>query len=334
MFRPIEKLLRSMVGLVAVVMLFSSCSSLETVEPNKRLDRVTTNAQYLETYKIGASAGGGAPHYKREYFLYGDLKIACHIYLPKNPIGTVFILHGYFDHAGSLRYAINSALQKGYAVFSYDLPGHGISSGEMGDIYGIENNASMLGELLTHYSQSLPMPRHLIGFSTGGAIAIEYSRVADVSEFQSIVLVSPLIRHEKWKWGRFAYRLFSPFKKHLKRVDKNNSSNIKYLEFAKNDPLRNSHLSLSFLADLYQWNDDLAGSSPLSQSFLVIQGDSDNVVDWKFNVNYLEANTTGSVLVMVKNAKHQLFNENENLRETVFTHIFDYFEKDMTDGID
>ena len=44
--------------------------------------------------------------------------------------GTVFLVHGYFDHAGLYGHLIKHCLQQGLAVIIFDLPGHGLSSGE------------------------------------------------------------------------------------------------------------------------------------------------------------------------------------------------------------
>lgn len=326
MFNYINKIFHVLL-MLTVVALFSSCSSLGSRDRGMHINQFAENAHYLQTYAINANAGASTPRYQSGSFLYNDLIIACHIYVPKKPIGTVFLLHGYLDHSAAMRYAINSALARGYAVFSYDLPGHGLSSGTMGDIYGVENNAALLNALFTSYRQELPAPHHLVGFSTGGAIAIEYSRHTNFAAFQKTALVSPLIRHTQWHWARLAYSLFSPFKKRLKRVDKNNSSNKEYLRFAKNDPLRISHLSVSFLGDVYRWHDKLVRSEPWDQSFLIIQGDSDKIVDWEYNVNYLENYTKVSSLIMIERAKHQLFNEKPAIRKAVFKHIFEYLEE-------
>src|SRR5690554_7256250 len=43
--------------------------------------------------------------------------------------GTVFILHGYFDHVGLYTQLIDRCLGAGFDVLTYDQPGHGLSSG-------------------------------------------------------------------------------------------------------------------------------------------------------------------------------------------------------------
>ncbi|MED5413144.1 MAG: alpha/beta fold hydrolase, partial [Pseudomonadota bacterium] len=48
--------------------------------------------------------------------------------------GTVFIIHGYFDHTGLYGHLIKHCLQKGLTVISFDLPGHGLSSGDPASI--------------------------------------------------------------------------------------------------------------------------------------------------------------------------------------------------------
>ena len=48
-----------------------------------------------------------------------------------SPKGTVFILHGYFDHVGLYTQLIDRCLGAGFDVLAYDQPGHGLSSGTL-----------------------------------------------------------------------------------------------------------------------------------------------------------------------------------------------------------
>ena len=142
-------MLRTWLRLVVVIFCCMSCAKSTDIDltdggllykdssdypqySEKRVPIVLSNGdpEYLATYKINARIEDGSPIYKSGYFQYHDLKIAVHVYLPKNPIGTIFLLHGYFDHAGSLSFMINAALKRNYAIMTYDLPGHGNSSGK------------------------------------------------------------------------------------------------------------------------------------------------------------------------------------------------------------
>ena len=50
------------------------------------------------------------------------------------PVGTLFVIHGFYDHMGLYRHIIEWGLNRGFAVIACDLPGHGLSSGERASI--------------------------------------------------------------------------------------------------------------------------------------------------------------------------------------------------------
>lgn len=281
---------------------------------------------YLDYYSLIDDEQREQVQYSTGVTEIGPSKVRSHVFFPKNPVGTIFILHGYFDHVGSLNNIVNAALEKEYAVFAYDLPGHGMSSGNRGEISGIENNAVLLNNIVDKYSALLPEPYQLIGFSTGGTIALEHARATRNSPFEKTVLVSPLLRHTQWHWGKVAYTLFRPFVNRVRSRDKTNSSDTEYLAFARQDPLRNSHVSFQFLKDIYHWNRKFYHSSDFRSDMLVVQGEADTVVDWRYNLPLLQRKVNGLEVQKVIQGRHQLFNQVKTEREEVFEKIFNFFE--------
>lgn len=51
------------------------------------------------------------------------------IWSPPEPVGTAFVVHGYFDHLGLYRHLLERLLERHWRVVLWDLPGHGLSSG-------------------------------------------------------------------------------------------------------------------------------------------------------------------------------------------------------------
>lgn len=64
----------------------------------------------------------------------GGYQIALQAWWPEQPRATLVLLHGYYDHVGLYRHVIEWALGMGFAVLSFDLPGHGLSSGARASI--------------------------------------------------------------------------------------------------------------------------------------------------------------------------------------------------------
>ncbi len=50
------------------------------------------------------------------------------------PVATMFMFHGFYDHMGLYRHVVDWALDQGFVVIACDLPGHGLSSGARASI--------------------------------------------------------------------------------------------------------------------------------------------------------------------------------------------------------
>lgn len=300
---------------------------------SRAYDKTEFDRWYLSFYRIGSTLDQS----KVEYF-HGMIKIADmgvgdrlrgQAFIPtkpKRPKGTVFILHGYFDHVGSVNNLVNYALSQGYAVFAYDLPGHGFSSGPSGVTGDISHNANLLKSVVHQYRDSLPKPFHLIGFSTGGSITLEYARLNGNSQFNNVIAVSPLVRHAHWHWGKTGYTLARWFTSGIKRRDKRNSRNQEYLAFAKQDPLRGQRVSFRFLKSIYKWVKGFEAGGKVESRVLLIQGDEDQVVDWEYNLPMLASKFSRLQIHKVQKGKHQLFNDANSVQEETFKQIFRFIE--------
>lgn len=253
--------------------------------------------------------------------------LASHIFIPPNPQGTLFLIHGYFDHTGTLSKLIAAGLANHYAIVSWDLPGHGLSSGVRTETGEFELCAKQFTDLVQRSENILPRPFHLVTHSTGCSIAIEYMHNAPTNAFEQIVFLAPLIRHAHWHWAKFGYTLAKPFTQTIRRRDKKNSSDPVYLAFVKKDPLHSSVLSFEYLKDLYAWEKQVRNDPVWPGSLLIIQGDADKIVDWKYNLEFLRAKIQHPEIHLVPGARHQLANERTELRDAVFELIFNPLEE-------
>jgi alpha-beta hydrolase superfamily lysophospholipase len=91
---------------------------------------------YLQFYGINPlefpAHGGAALHYSAGTFDSAGFRIFCQYFCVSRDAcrGTVFVLHGYYDHGGLYGKLLRYLLHKGYGVVLFDLPGHGLSSGD------------------------------------------------------------------------------------------------------------------------------------------------------------------------------------------------------------
>ena len=101
-------------------------------------------------------------------------RIATHYWLPENAQGTLVVVHGYYDHVGIFNHAIRFALERNLAVLAFDLPGHGLSSGEPVAIDSFNQYADVLAAVLQQSEALMPQPLYALAQSTGCAVILNY----------------------------------------------------------------------------------------------------------------------------------------------------------------
>ncbi len=281
---------------------------------------------YFQFYHLDPT---NVTHYFGTIESEGDT-LAIHTFIPPTPKGSLFLIHGYFDHTGTYAKLISASLSNHYAVVSWDLPGHGLSSGNRTDTGKFEHCAKQFSEILQRSENMLPKPYDLVTHSTGCSIALEYMYNTPTNVFDQIVFLAPLIRHAHWGWGKLGYTIAKPFTQTIRRRETKNSSDPAYLAFVKQDPLHSSVLSFEYLHDLYAWEKEIRNAPVWPGTVHVIQGDDDKVVAWKYNIDFLRTKIQHLDVQMVPGAKHQLVNEREELRNQVFELIFTDLKKSTT----
>ncbi len=267
-------------------------------------------------------------HYFGE-FKSGDDTIAGHVFIPEEPKGTVFILHGYYDHTGILRNLIKSCLKKGYAVASYDLPGHGISSGTRASIQDFKDYVTTFDNFISMFSPGLPQPHHFIGHSTGCSVAYDYLNGKGKKAFDKIIFLAPMVHNAHWKLSRTGHFIFSPIFKNVPRKFRKNSSNPDFHKFLKKDPLQAKTVPSQWLKALYKWNKKIINYKTVSHPVLIIQGTKDNVVDWKYNIPFLKKKIKPVKVNYIDGGGHQLLNEKEDLKSKVLSQINMYIANEQ-----
>ncbi|MFP1681615.1 alpha/beta hydrolase [Alloalcanivorax sp. C16-1] len=263
------------------------------------------------------------------YFEAAGHTISVHAWRPPAPRGTVLICHGYFDHVGLYRHIIGHVLQRGYAVLAYDLPGHGLSSGPRAAIDDFRIYREVLEQCLSLASNHFPRPWNVIGQSTGGAIIMDYlvhhGFDRDDNPFANIILLAPLVRPFKWGTARWLHTLVKPFARSIKRVFTVNSGDPDFLDFLENkDPLQDRRLPARWVTALKRWLPGFEAADRVKISPVVIQGDQDETVDWRYNLKVIRAKFEDPDIHMLPGARHHLANERDEFRRKIFAIIDRY----------
>lgn len=116
----------------------------------------------------------------------------------ETPVGGVLLLHGMSDSPYSLRALGEAINDRGYRVLGLRLPGHGTAPSGLRSI-GWQDMAAAVRLAMAHLESKLgSRPVHIIGYSTGGPLALNFALKAieqeDMPAPTSLVLVSPAIR--------------------------------------------------------------------------------------------------------------------------------------------
>ncbi len=281
---------------------------------------------YLQYYGIDFHRQLADIHYRIGKLDIDGFRIVCQYWTPQSEVkGTVLVLHGYFDHVGLFGHLIRHLLEKRYAVVTFDLPGHGLSSGEKVSIESFARYVMVLDGVMGQLD-GVAGPVHAVGQSTGGAIMLKallsFGSIAGIryaERLDKIVLLAPLVKPAKWVTTRLLYKSLNKFKDSVKRRYVETCSNPEFLEFiANHDPLQSRHVSVAWVGAMKQWIDLFPSFMPLQREISIVQGDNDHTVDWQHNTLAIAQKFSRVSLAVVPGAGHHLVNESETLRGKVF----------------
>ncbi|MFM1895199.1 MAG: hypothetical protein RLZZ385_273 [Pseudomonadota bacterium] len=270
---------------------------------------------YLDHYGLSFASPGMPVTHSLGYFPSQEFRIACHYFgLPlSRQLGTVFILHGYYDHAGLYGKLIRYCLERGLAVVIPDLPGHGLSSGDAASIRSFDQYSRVLQDCLQLARRhQLHEPWHVIGQSTGAAAIVNLLVDAkfDPAVFHRIVLLAPLLRPSHWLQGRIKYYLVRWFTKRAQREFAENSHDREFLRFIRlHDPLQSRYLTVDWVRSLVAYLGKFARAAPRPVELHIIQGTEDGSVDWRYNVQQLGKKFPNAKTYMIRDARHHIVNE-------------------------
>ncbi|MCF4995718.1 alpha/beta fold hydrolase [Pseudomonas syringae] len=245
---------------------------------------------------------------------------------PEKVKGTLFLIHGFYDHTGLYRHVIEWALDQGFAVVACDLPGHGLSSGARASIRDFaEYQDTLLGLFAEANSIALPQPWHLCGQSTGGAIVVDHvlNHGVDSPAQGQLILLAPLVRPRAWGWSQLSYYLLRPFVRGIARRFSENSNDPDFLPFLQADPLQPLRLPTAWVGALKRWIGRVESAPKSPRRPLIIQGQEDMTVDWRHNLEVLRGKFDRPQVLLLPTARHHLANETVELR----TQYFEFLSK-------
>lgn len=285
-------------------------------------DHDTEARRYLAFYGLDLEQRYPGLKHHLGTFAAAGYHLVGNVFVPPEARGTALLLHGYYDHAGIFGHLIRYCLDRRLAVAIFDLPGHGLSSGEPATIASFGDYQSAFSAFLEHVTP-LPRPWHLLSQSTGAAVAMEHLLANGIrkanSPFANVVLLAPLVRPHGWPWLRFAYHAARPFVQARPRLFR--GENAEFVRFLREDDILQARtLPVAWVTAMVQWMQAFERHVPSDLPVHVIQGDRDRTVDWRYNLAVVSRKFDASVH-MLDGAAHHLVNQPPALRERLFALI-------------
>jgi lysophospholipase len=252
-------------------------------------------------------------------------QIAAHLWVPAGAQGTAVVIHGYFDHTGLYGHLLRHLIDRGLAVLSFDLPGHGLSTGAPASIETFQHYVDAFDACLAALGNHLPQPWYLFGQSTGGAIAMDWLLAngynQQTSPFVKVVLLAPLVRPYLWPVNRLVYEVARRFITERPRTFTSNAENEAFLEFLRErDPLQARTLPVQWVTAMLAWKRRFESHAPTDIAPLVVQGHADRTVDWRYNIKVISRLFQPQVFY-IPEARHHLVNESPSIRAKIFQAI-------------
>jgi alpha-beta hydrolase superfamily lysophospholipase len=261
----------------------------------------------------------GLRHYIGYFEAEGE-RIATQVFKLPNAQRTAFVYHGYYDHVGLFNNVINYCLKHGCSVVAFDLPGHGLSSGERASIDSFFRYRSVLRAAFAAVAPfELPPRRFAMAQSTGCAIVGSHILDGGSDDFEQVILMAPLVRPRAFWWGKPAHSILKYFLHSLPRRFADNSDDQAFLEFLRErDPLQPRILPVAWVGALKKWLPWFHAQPACDCPVLILQGDADDTVDWQYNLPVLRKKYRRLREVIIHGARHHLVKEGEHYRAQIW----------------
>ncbi len=282
----------------------------------KACDGVATPlSDYLSYYGYQQTIALATDQFFIDSLIQGEIKSFVYIWLREHAKGTVIVAPGLFDHVGIYQKFIAYLLSENFSVLAIDMPGHGLSEGERAEIGDFSEYVTIIDACLEKFQQLISFDKLImLGQSTGGAAVAHYLLSGKFNNrVSAAILLAPLLRPTNWAYVNSAWLLAHYFIKRVPRRFAVNSNDEHFLEFLENrDCLQPKHISLRWVGAMREWIKTFPKFAVNATPILILQGDDDGTVDWKYNLPIFESKFCNAQVKIITGARHHLVNEAKN----------------------
>jgi alpha-beta hydrolase superfamily lysophospholipase len=250
----------------------------------------------------------------------------------EEPKAVLLVVHGMGEHSGRYRNVANHFAPRGYAVYAFDLPGHGKTEGPRTYIEhfcDFSDNLQTFYQMVTGWQPGKPI--FLLGHSMGGGIAAYYL-LDHQDDFAGAILSAPTIKvGDKVTNGTiFMAKVLSKLapKAGVMAVDPEGvSKDPAVVQAYIHDPLVHhgkvtARLGAELLTGMMRITAEVG---KISLPFIVVQGGDDVLVDpVGAKMLYEQASSADKTIRFYEGLHHEVFNEPE--REIALQDVGNWLE--------
>lgn len=234
------------------------------------------------------------------------------------PKAAICLVHGLGEHSGRYEHVAEAFTKDGYAMFGFDLRGHGRSGGPRGHFPSSEAVLQDIDLLFTHARERYPeLPLILYGHSLGGILVLYYG-LKRKPKVKGVIATSPglhtALESQTGKiiaaqiLGLIAPTVLLPSGLDAHAISHTQAVIDKYQQ----DPLVHDKISLGFgrtMLGVAKWTLEHAAEFPAP--LLLMHGKEDRIAFPSSSIEFAAAAPEKSTLVLWDEGYHELHNEPE-----------------------
>lgn len=253
------------------------------------------------------------------------------------PKAVVGLIHGLGEHSGRYEHVAKAMTEAGYILASFDLRGHGKSTGVRGHFPSLDAIMQDIKEFFIFLSQHYPeLPQFIYGHSLGGLLTLTYA-LKNKPKLKGVIansagLLTPLTEQKlKLLMVRLLGSLLPTTLIPSGLENEVISHDQDVIDRYANDPLVHDRVSLAFGKASLSAIDYVWGHTPeFSLPLLLMHGTGDRATYYHGSAEFskLVANNNPDVTLKLWDGMyHEL--HNEAVKEQVFKFMIDWLDRHL-----
>ena len=249
---------------------------------------------------------------------------------------VVCLVHGIGEHSGRYIHVADRLTKAGYAIFTFDLRGHGKSEGLCGHIPSYEALMQDISSLLEAANKQFPqISSFLYGHSLGGNLVLNYA-LRRQPHLKGVIVTAPWLRlafeppATKIALGKITNYIWPSFSQKNGLDTRALSHDLKAVYSYENDPLVHDRISARMFISTYQAGEwALEHASEFSLPLLLMQGRDDKIISVEAGREFAAKVKENCILKIWDDLYHEIHNESE--KEEVFKFLIDWLDKKVSE---